>query len=59
MRNVTFRQLRTVEAVCRLGKINLAAEALGLTGPALTLQIQHLERDAGIALFDQIGRAHV
>ncbi|WP_113340910.1 LysR family transcriptional regulator [Rhizobium cremeum] len=53
MRNVTIRQLRTIEAVCRLGKINLAAAELGLTGPALTLQIQQLERDAGVALFDR------
>ncbi|NML76012.1 LysR family transcriptional regulator [Rhizobium sp. S-51] len=53
MRNVTLRQLRTVQAVCRLGKINLAAEALGLTGPALTLQIQQLEQDAGVPLFDR------
>ncbi|HXV29005.1 MAG TPA: LysR family transcriptional regulator, partial [Sinorhizobium sp.] len=53
MRNVTLRQLRTIEAICRLGKINLAAETLGLTGPALTLQVQQLERDAGIALFDR------
>lgn len=53
MRHLTLRQLRTVEAVCRLGKINLAAEALGLTGPALTLQIQQLERDTGVPLFDR------
>ncbi|THK35814.1 LysR family transcriptional regulator [Ensifer sp. MPMI2T] len=53
MRNVTLRQLRIVEAVCRLGKINLAAETLRVTGPALTLQIQQLERDAGVPLFDR------
>ena len=53
MRNVTLRQLRTVEAVSRLGKINLAAGELGLTGPALTLQIQQLERDTGVSLFDR------
>lgn len=53
MRNITLRQLRTVQAICRLGKINLAAEDLGLTGPALTLQIQQLERDAEVSLFDR------
>ncbi|NKN38807.1 LysR family transcriptional regulator [Agrobacterium sp. a22-2] len=53
MRNLTLRQLRTVQAICRLGKINLAAEDLGLTGPALTLQIQQLERDAEVQLFDR------
>ncbi len=53
MRNVSLRQLRTIEAVSRLGKINLAAAELGLTGPALTLQIQQLERDAGVVVFDR------
>lgn len=53
MRNITLRQLRTVQAICRLGKINLAADDLGLTGPALTLQIQQLERDAEVSLFDR------
>lgn len=53
MRNVTLRQLRTVQAICRLGKINLAAGELGLTGPALTLQIQQLEHDSGVSLFDR------
>lgn len=53
MRNVTLRQLRTIETVSRLGKLNLAAGELGLTGPALTLQIQQLERDTGVSLFDR------
>jgi len=53
MRNVSLRQLRTIEAVSRLGKINLAAAELGLTGPALTLQIQQLERDVGVVVFDR------
>ena len=53
MRNLTLRQLRAVLAVNRLGKINLAASEIGLTAPAVTLQIQQAEAQAGIALFDR------
>ena len=53
MRNLTLRQLRAVLAVKRLGKINLAASEIGLTAPAVTLQIQQAEAQAGIALFDR------
>ncbi len=53
MRNLTLRQLRAVLAVNRLGKINLAAAEIGLTGPAVTLQIQQAEAEAGVALFDR------
>jgi len=53
MRSLSLRQLRAVIAVDRLGKISLAARALGLTAPAVTLQIQQAERAAGIALFER------
>ncbi len=53
MRQTTLRQLRTVLAVNRLGKINLAARELGLTASAVTLQIQQAEADFGTALFDR------
>ena len=53
MRNITLRQLRTVSAVFRHGKINLAARELGLTGPAVSLQIQQLEEEAGLLLFER------
>lgn len=55
MRNPTLRQLRSVLAVERLGKINLAAREIGLTPSAITLQIQQLEGEAGVALFDRTG----
>jgi DNA-binding transcriptional LysR family regulator len=54
MRNLTLRQLRAVLAVNRLGKIHLAAKALGLTGSAVTLQIQQIEAEAGEALFSRM-----
>lgn len=53
MRNLTFRQLRAILAVNRLGKINLAAAEIGVTAPAVTLQIQQAEAGAGIALFNR------
>jgi DNA-binding transcriptional LysR family regulator len=53
MKNVTFRQLRTVGAIQAHGTIVNAAKALGLTGPAVTLQLQQMEKEAGIKLFDR------
>lgn len=53
MRNVSFRQLRAVLAIDRLGKINLAAREIGVTAPAVTLQLQQIETEAGVALFDR------
>lgn len=53
MRNVTLRQLRTVAAIRVQGRIVHAAKMLGLTGSAVTLQLQQLEQDAGIQLFDR------
>lgn len=53
MRQISLRQLRAVLAVDRLGKINLAARALGLTPSGVTLQIQQAELQAGAPLFDR------
>ena len=53
MRQLTFRQLHAVLAVHRLGKINLAARELGLTPPAVTLQIQQAESELNSSLFDR------
>ncbi len=53
MKNITLRQLRTVSAIHAEGKIVNAAKMLHLTGPALTLQLQQVEQEAGIKLFDR------
>lgn len=53
MQNLSLRQFRAVIAVDRLGRINLAARALGLTAPAVTLQVQQAEAVAGTALFER------
>lgn len=53
MRNVTLRQLRAIAQVARDGKIVSAAKHLGLTAPAVTLQVKALEDEIGLALFDR------
>lgn len=53
MRRLTLRQLRAVLAANRLGQINLAAREIGVTPPAVTLQLQQAEAAAGTALFDR------
>ncbi len=53
MRNITLRQLRSLTAIQRHGKISAAASGLGLTPPAVTLQLQQLEHETGLTLFDR------
>src|SRR5262245_55069286 len=53
VRNVTLRQLRVLAAVARRGKITWAASELGVTPPAVTLQLKLLEESVGIPLFDR------
>lgn len=54
--NVTFRQLRLLEAVARNGGFTRAAEELHLTQPAVSTQIRQLEDEVGLPLFEQMGR---
>jgi LysR family transcriptional regulator, low CO2-responsive transcriptional regulator len=53
MRNTTLRQLRSLQAIHACGKISVAAKELGLTGPAVTLQLKQLEGELGLTLFDR------
>src|ERR1700749_3054287 len=53
MSEFTLRQLRTLAAVHRTGKIISASKELGLTQPAVSLQIKEAESVAGTALFDR------
>ncbi len=55
MRGLTLRHLKAAMAVDRLGQINLAAREIGVTAPAVTLQIQQAEASAGTPLFDRGG----
>src|SRR6476659_509479 len=52
-------RLKPLRAFCqtaRLGSVSRAAEALFLSQPAVTLQLQALERDLGVALLERNGR---
>lgn len=53
MLNLTLRQFHTILAVDRLGQINLAAREIGLTPPAVTLQMQQAEAMVGMPLFER------
>ncbi|NLS04250.1 LysR family transcriptional regulator [Rhizobium sp. P32RR-XVIII] len=54
MKNITFRQLRSLLAIETHGKIVDAAKVLGLTAPAVTLQLKQLEAEAGVQLFERM-----
>jgi len=53
MRSLTFRQLRSIQAIDKTKKISAAARQLGLTAPAVTLQLKHVEEAAGTLLFER------
>lgn len=53
MQNITLRQLRSLRSIHNLAKISSAAKELGLTAPAVTLQLQQLEAEIGLILFDR------
>lgn len=53
MLSLTLRQLRAIGAICRTGKIVTAAKELGLTQPAVSLQLRDAEAAAGVSLFDR------
>jgi DNA-binding transcriptional LysR family regulator len=56
MKNATLRQLKVFESVARHLSFTRAAEELHLSQPAVSTQVKELERHAGIALFEQLGR---
>lgn len=51
-----LRHLRTFAAVAERGSFSAAADALGITQPAVSQQIQALEREIGEPLIDRSGR---
>ncbi len=56
MKNATFRQIKTFEAVARRLSFSRAADELKLSPPAVSVQIKHLEEQAGLTLFEQVGK---
>ena len=53
MPHVTLRQLQSLISLKRTGKISVSAQELGLTGPAITVQLKQMEEQLGILLFDR------
>jgi DNA-binding transcriptional LysR family regulator len=54
-----LRQLRTLVAIEDYGSFAAAADAVGLTQSAVSLQIRHLEDELGVELFDRRRRSPV
>ncbi|CAM2170125.1 HTH-type transcriptional regulator CfxR [Paraburkholderia sacchari] len=52
----TFRQLKALDMVMRMGSVSRAAQELHLTQPAVSLQIRLLEEAVGAALLQRVGR---
>jgi len=53
---INLGQLRAFEAVTRAGSFAQAAQRLGVTPPAVSLQIRQLEQTYGVRLFDRLRR---
>ena len=53
---VTLGQLKTFEAVARLGSFSGAANELFVTQPAVSKKIRLLQEEVGLPLFEQIGK---
>ena len=56
MRGLNLDHLRAFALVAELGGFSAAADVLGLTQPAISLQIRQLEQRLGIRLIERIGR---
>ncbi|MDO5506250.1 MAG: LysR family transcriptional regulator [Pseudoxanthomonas suwonensis] len=54
-----LKPLRAFCQIARLGSVSRAAEALYLSQPAVSLQLQALERETGTRLFERSGRRMV
>jgi len=57
--NFSLQGLRIFSYVASLGSVAEAARVLGLTQPAVSLQIHNLENQLGFALFERQGRRNV
>ena len=56
MRALNLDQLRAFGEVLTLGSFSAAAVRLGLTQPAISLQIRALERRLGVRLIERVGK---
>jgi LysR family transcriptional regulator, low CO2-responsive transcriptional regulator len=53
--SLTPKQLQAFDAVATHGSFTRAAEVLGVTQPAVTIQVRSLEKDRRVKLFDRRG----
>ncbi|MER7152869.1 MULTISPECIES: LysR family transcriptional regulator [Streptomyces] len=53
---ITWERLRVFAAVARLGSVGAAAEALHITGPAVSQHLRKLEKEAQCQLIERDGR---
>ncbi len=56
LRHASLRRLQVFEAVARLQSFSRAAAELHLTQPAVSMQVQQLEGEVGLPLYEQMGR---
>lgn len=56
MNALNLDYLRTFALVAELGSFSAAAERLGLTQPAISLQVRALEKQLGVRLVERVGR---
>lgn len=54
--HLTLQQLKLFESVSRLGSYTRAAEELFITQPAVFIQVKRLQEQAGIPLFEKVGK---
>jgi len=54
--NITFRQLKVFSTVARHRSFTRAAEELGLSQPAVSMQVKQLENQLGVSLFENLGK---
>ncbi len=54
--NVSLRQLQIFETVVRLDGFTRAAEALNLSQPTVSMQVDKLSKTLGLPLMEQVGR---
>jgi DNA-binding transcriptional LysR family regulator len=55
-RHMSLRQLEVLKAVAEAGSMARAGRRLFMTGPAITQQVQQLEKALGLPVFDRLGR---
>lgn len=56
MRDLRLDQLRTFCRVIELGGFSAAAERLGISQPAVSLQVRQLEKRLGVRLIERVGK---